>query len=103
MRRRDLLARCGRRGGPGVLALRGADPAARADLLLNIADTYSYAHWALFLSGGLSDYVQAAHRDRIRALFPKARFARLPKAGHWLHAEEPRAFEATVRAFLNAR
>lgn len=56
----------------------------------------------LFLSGEASDYVQPDHRDRIKALFPKARFARIPGAGHWLHAEEPRAFEATVRAFLDA-
>lgn len=55
----------------------------------------------LFLSGGASDYVLPEHRDRIRALFPKARFAKLPGAGHWLHAEKPRAFEASVRAFLN--
>lgn len=56
---------------------------------------------ALFLTGGQSDYVRPEHRPAIRALFPKARFAKLPKAGHWLHAEEPRDFEATVRAFLN--
>ena len=55
---------------------------------------------ALFLSGGESDYVRRAHRDRIRALFPKARFASIPGAGHWLHAEKPREFEAAVRTFL---
>ncbi|WP_371813461.1 alpha/beta fold hydrolase [Ruegeria sp. HKCCA5426] len=63
------------------------------------------AHWAgpaLFLSGGSSDYVLPEHRDRIRALFPAARFAKIPGAGHWLHAEKPREFEAAVRAFLNA-
>lgn len=56
----------------------------------------------LFLSGATSDYVLPAYRDRIRALFPKARFARIPGAGHWLHAEKPREFEAAVRAFLDA-
>lgn len=55
----------------------------------------------LFLTGGLSDYVRPEHRDRIRALFPHARFARMPKVGHWLHAEDPRGFEASVRAFLD--
>lgn len=55
----------------------------------------------LFLSGGQSDYVQAEHRPRIRSLFPKARFAKIPKAGHWLHAEDPRGFEASVRAFVD--
>jgi pimeloyl-ACP methyl ester carboxylesterase len=56
----------------------------------------------LFLTGARSHYVLPEHRDTIRALFPKARFARLPDAGHWLHAERPRAFEATVRVFLEA-
>jgi pimeloyl-ACP methyl ester carboxylesterase len=55
----------------------------------------------LFLSGGASDYVTADHRPRIKNLFPKARFARIPDTGHWLHAENPRAFEATLRTFLD--
>jgi pimeloyl-ACP methyl ester carboxylesterase len=54
----------------------------------------------LFLSGGTSTYVLPEHRDRIRALFPSARFAKIPGAGHWLHAEKPREFEAAVAAFL---
>lgn len=56
----------------------------------------------LFLTGAESTYVTAAHRSRIRALFPKARFVRIPGAGHWLHADRPRAFEAAVAAFLDA-
>lgn len=56
----------------------------------------------LFLSGGASDYVQPKHRAHIRELFPTARFAKLPDTGHWLHAEKPREFEATVRLFLDA-
>ncbi len=56
----------------------------------------------LFLTGAESRYVLPEHRDQIRALFPKARFARIPGAGHWLHAEKPREFEETVRAFLQA-
>jgi esterase len=56
---------------------------------------------ALFLSGSGSDYVQPSHRAPIKALFPAARFAKIPDAGHWLHADQPRAFEATVRAFFS--
>ena len=56
----------------------------------------------LFLSGGASDYVRREDRDRIKTLFPAARFAKLPDAGHWLHAEKPRDFEAALRAFLDA-
>ncbi len=57
---------------------------------------------ALFLAGANSDYVTREHRDTIKARFPKARFAKLPNAGHWLHADQPRGFEAAVRAFLDA-
>ena len=54
----------------------------------------------LMLSGALSDYVKSEHRARIKELFPKARFAKIPGAGHWLHAEKPREFEQNVRAWL---
>lgn len=57
---------------------------------------------ALFLSGGNSTYVLPEHRDTIRALFPAARFAKIPGAGHWLHAEQPRAFQETMQVFLDA-
>lgn len=56
----------------------------------------------LFLSGANSDYVTSEHKPTIRALFPKARFAKIPGAGHWLHAENPHAFEAAVRIYLDA-
>jgi esterase len=53
----------------------------------------------LFLSGAKSDYVQHAHRDTIKALFPQSYFAKISNAGHWLHAEKPREFEASIAAF----
>jgi len=54
----------------------------------------------LFLSGAQSDYVRPEHREVIKPLFPKARFMALKGAGHWLHAEEPRAFVDVVRGWL---
>ncbi|MES2668058.1 MAG: alpha/beta fold hydrolase [Pseudomonadota bacterium] len=59
-----------------------------------------YEGRTLFLTGADSTYVKPEYRDEILALFPHARFARLPGAGHWLHAEKPREFEETVRVFL---
>ena len=56
----------------------------------------------LFLTGGESHYVRPEHRPLIRAAFPRARFAKLPGAGHWLHADRPREFEQTLRIFLDA-
>ncbi len=54
----------------------------------------------LFLSGADSHYVRADHRPAIKALFPRARFAKLAGAGHWLHVDRPRAFIETVAVFL---
>ena len=48
----------------------------------------------LFLTGGASDYVLPEHRDTIKGYFPNARFAKLPGAGHWLHAEKPRGLRS---------
>jgi esterase len=55
---------------------------------------------ALFLAGGRSDYVQPAYEPAIRRFFPKAEIARIDKAGHWLHAEEPAEFLAIAERFL---
>ena len=63
--------------------------------------TGAYQGRTLFLSGAESSYVRPEYRDVIRALFPHARFARIPGAGHWLHAEKPREFEAALRVFLD--
>ncbi|EPX80898.1 alpha/beta fold hydrolase [Litoreibacter arenae] len=61
----------------------------------------SFTGDALFLSGGGSDYVTRDHRAAIKPMFPNAKFAKIPGAGHWLHAQKPREFEANVRAFLD--
>jgi len=60
-----------------------------------------YTGPTLFLSGGISSYVRPEHRPGIKALFPNARMAKLPGAGHWLHAEKPREFEQSLRVFFN--
>jgi esterase len=61
-----------------------------------------FDHPTLFLSGADSTYVLPEHRALITAQFPAARFARIPGAGHWLHAEKPREFTETVAVFLSA-
>jgi pimeloyl-ACP methyl ester carboxylesterase len=63
--------------------------------------TGSFDKPTLFLSGANSQYVLPDHRPKIKALFPNAVFAKIPDAGHWLHAEQPRAFEQTLRVFFN--
>lgn len=56
----------------------------------------------LFLTGANSNYLLPEYHLAISSLFPKAHFAKIANAGHWLHAEKPREFEATVRGFLDA-
>lgn len=61
-----------------------------------------YEGKVMFLSGAESDYIRPEYRSRIKTLFPRAQFARIPGAGHWLHAEKPREFEAAVRHWLDS-
>lgn len=73
------------------------------DLIVGFPEmTGQFTGPALFLSGAMSDYVLPDHRPHIKTLCPKARHARIPQAGHWLHAEKPREFEASALAFLDA-
>lgn len=59
-----------------------------------------YAGPTLVLRGERSDYIKPEDRALFRRLLPAARFASLRDAGHWLHADAPDAFVATVDAFL---
>jgi esterase len=59
-----------------------------------------YAGPSLFITGARSDYVKSTDQPHIRTLFPAARFVAIKDAGHWLHAEQPAAFAATLAAFL---
>lgn len=72
------------------------------DKVLSFPDIHAtYDGLTLFLSGANSDYVLPGHRARIKTHFNNVKFAKIPDAGHWLHAEQPHAFEASLRAFLN--
>ena len=55
---------------------------------------------ALAMAGALSPYIRAEDHAAFRALFPSIAFASIPRAGHWLHAENPEGFLAALREFL---
>ncbi|MBC3756929.1 alpha/beta fold hydrolase [Hyunsoonleella sp. SJ7] len=64
----------------------------------------SYARFegeALFLRGDRSEYIGAEDERIIKNHFSKADIVNIPNAGHWLHAENPKAFFEAVVAFLN--
>jgi pimeloyl-ACP methyl ester carboxylesterase len=65
------------------------------------APTGRYDGPVLVLAGDASDYIRPDHHAAFRALFPAARFETM-RAGHWLHAENPRDFLAAVTRFLAA-
>ena len=56
---------------------------------------------ALFLRGGLSNYVRARNRDEILRKFPKANLRTIEGTGHWLHAEKPDLVARTISRFLD--
>lgn len=53
----------------------------------------------LVLAGARSEYVTPDDRPLFLRHFPQARFAEIPDAGHWLHADNPAAFTAAVQEF----
>ncbi|MCU0585675.1 MAG: alpha/beta fold hydrolase [Desulfobacterales bacterium] len=57
----------------------------------------------LFVRGAASDYITDGDWAAIRSVFPQARLATIPGAGHWVQADDPAAFIRTVsRFFLEA-
>lgn len=54
----------------------------------------------LFLRGALSGYVEEKDWARIQEMFPNAELVTIPKASHWVHAEQPKAFVEALAAFF---
>ena len=54
----------------------------------------------LFLRGDKSDYILDSDFETIYYHFPQAKITTIPNAGHWLHAENPKAFYYEVESFL---
>lgn len=60
----------------------------------------SYEKDVLFIKGGLSDYLKEEHKPIILSRFPKATFAEIPHAGHWVHADAPDVIHELIVGFL---
>lgn len=54
---------------------------------------------ALFLRGELSGYIQDTDAAEIQRLFPHARIETIPRAGHWVHVDNPEAVIEALRRF----
>ena len=55
---------------------------------------------ALFLRGENSIYVTPEHHVKIKTLFSNSHIETVADAGHWLHAEQPKAVVAAIEKFL---
>ena len=55
---------------------------------------------SLFIKGENSGYIEPMDEMGIKRQFPKAKIAAVPRAGHWLHAENPIDFYHIVINFL---
>lgn len=64
--------------------------------------TGAFPNPALFIKGAMSDYVLPEHMDKIENLFPHYSVQEIVGAGHWVHAEAPRAFLEALTDFLAA-
>ncbi|NMJ41987.1 alpha/beta fold hydrolase [Roseomonas sp. JC162] len=54
----------------------------------------------LVMAGERSPYIRPEHHALFQGLFPRVRFATVPAAGHWVHAENPTGFLALLEPFL---
>ena len=55
---------------------------------------------ALFIAGAQSDYLRPESRSNVVSLFPRARVQHIAGAGHWVHADQPRALTDALRTWL---
>ena len=59
-----------------------------------------FDHPALFVRGGLSDYILEQDIPAIYENFPEARIETIESGTHWVHADDPEEFFLMVRSFL---
>ncbi|WP_309640673.1 alpha/beta fold hydrolase [Flavobacterium sp.] len=88
---------------PGQLAFRFNLPVFNKEIE-NIGTALpANAHFdkpTLFIRGGNSKYIKDEDWSSIQQHFPKAILETIPNVGHWLHAENPKAFFEITSRFL---
>jgi len=55
----------------------------------------------LFVRGSESNYIRPEDEEGIHLVFPQATIETIPRAGHWLHADQPEIFLEIIRSFLD--
>jgi esterase len=72
-----------------------------AEITRPIETGKTYEKPALFLKGELSRYIKDEDLPEIRQLFPHSDVISVEGAGHWLHADNPKAFFEAVLHFTS--
>ena len=66
------------------------------------ADDARFDGPVIMIHGERSDYMLPAYRPQVERYFPAAQFCRVPDAGHWVYAEQPKGFLDCLMPFLQA-
>lgn len=94
------------RNDDNVMALRiGLDQIKRGyNDIIGVPDgKQPYEGPSLVLRGSESHYVADDMLPALREVMPRARVVTLKNAGHWLHADQPEAFQQAVDVFVSAQ
>ncbi|TVM07884.1 MAG: alpha/beta fold hydrolase [Halomonas sp.] len=73
------------------------------DIVTVPAGDLPYDGPCLVLRGANSDYVSDSMLPALKQVLPNARVVTLKEAGHWLHADQPQAFQQAVESFVDAQ
>jgi pimeloyl-ACP methyl ester carboxylesterase len=69
--------------------------------ILSAVPEYSSFTTALFIKGELSNYITNEDIEDIQKRYPDYQLVSIPKAGHWVHAEQPQIFMEEVLKFIS--
>lgn len=61
---------------------------------------YTYSKPTLFIKGAKSNYISPEDHGLIEQHFPHAKIVSVPRAGHWVHAENKKGFYEEVMSFI---
>ena len=65
-----------------------------------LADDAVFNKPTLFVKGEKSTYIREEDRPLIKKHFPSSEIISIPRAGHWVHAENKKAFYEAIMSFL---
>ena len=71
-------------------------------LMEGISGSTSYKKPVLFIRGGRSNSLTEEDWPLIVSIFPQAQLITIPDAGHWVHADQPKAINDHIVTFIDS-